>query len=85
MFYVLPLIIPFPLHGTLCDLIRMILTINNFSFNDSNYLQIHGTAMGTKMVPSYTNLFLVLFLKPTVWKIPYFNPTFGYDISMIFL
>ena len=36
--------------GTLCDLIRMILTMNNFSFNDNHYLQIHGTAaMGTKM------------------------------------
>ena len=27
--------------GTLCDLIRMILTVNNFSFNDNHYLQIH--------------------------------------------
>ena len=35
--------------GTLCDLIRMILTMNNFSFNDNHYLQIHGTAMGTKI------------------------------------
>ena len=38
--------------GTLCDLIRMILTINNFCFNDNHYLQIHGTAMGTRMAPS---------------------------------
>ena len=37
--------------GTICDLIRMILTMNNFTFNDSHYLQIHGTAMGTKMAP----------------------------------
>ena len=44
--------------GTLCDLIRMILTMNNFSFNDNHYLQIHGTAMGTKMAPSYADLFL---------------------------
>ena len=34
--------------GTICDLIRMILTINNFTFNDSHYLQIHGTAMGKR-------------------------------------
>ena len=47
--------------STLCDLIRMILTMNNFSFNDNHYLQIHGTAMGTKMAPSYANLFLGLF------------------------
>ena len=42
--------------GTLCDLIRMILTMNNFSFNDNHYLQIHGTAMGT-LLPTF---FLVL-------------------------
>ena len=47
--------------STLCDLIRMILTMNNFSFNDNHYLQIHGTAMGTKMAPSYANLFLGFF------------------------
>ena len=47
--------------GTLCHLIRMILTMNNFSFNDNHYLQIHGTAMGTKMAPSYANLFLSYF------------------------
>ena len=35
--------------------------MNNFSFNDNHYLQIHGTAMGTKMAPSYANLFLGFF------------------------
>ena len=47
--------------GTLSDLIRLILTLNNFSFNDNHYLQIYGTAMGTKMAPSYANLFLGYF------------------------
>ena len=47
--------------GTLCDLIRMILTMNNSSFNDNRYLQIHGTTMGTKMAPSYANLFVGYF------------------------
>ena len=70
--------------GTLCDLIRMILNMNNFSFNDNHYLQIHGTAMGTKMAPSYANLFLGYF-EANVWKLSYSNLTLGYDISMIFL
>ena len=39
----------------------MILTMNNFCFNENHYLQIHGTAMGTKMAPSYANLFLGYF------------------------
>ena len=38
---------------TLCDH-SMILTMNNFTFNDRHYLQIHGTAMGTRMAPSCT-------------------------------
>ena len=46
---------------TLCDLKRMILTMNNFTFNGKHYLQIHGTAMGTRMAPSYANLFLAKF------------------------
>ena len=46
---------------TLCDLISMILTMNNFSFNSKHYLQTRGTAMGTSMTPSYANLFLPKF------------------------
>ena len=42
----------------LCDLIRMILTNNTFTFNGQHYRQIKGTAMGTKMAPSYPNLFM---------------------------
>ena len=54
----------------------MILTMNNFSFNDKHYLQIHGTATGTRMAPSFANLFLDLFetnalqnapFKPYIW------------------
>ena len=42
----------------ICYLIRMILTMNNFSFNNEHYLQKHGTAMGTRMAPSYANSFM---------------------------
>ena len=43
---------------SICDLIRMILTMNNFEFENNHYLQLHGTAIGTKMVPAYANLFM---------------------------
>ena len=46
---------------TLCDLIGMILTMNSFVFNNTLYIQTHGTAMGTRMAPSYANLFLAKF------------------------
>ena len=32
---------------------------NNFQFNGEHYLQIGSTAMGTKVAPSYANLFMV--------------------------
>ena len=61
----------------ICDLIRMVLTLNKFSFNNEDYLQKHGIAMGTRTVPfSYVNLFMEKFeqqaidnsvLKPFIW------------------
>ena len=34
---------------SLCDLMRMILTMSNFVFNDEHFIQQHGTALGTRM------------------------------------
>ena len=38
--------------------LKLILTLNNFVFNDINYLQKKGYAMGTKCAPSYANIFM---------------------------
>ena len=32
--------------------------MSNFEFENKHYLQLHGTAMGTKMAPAYANLLL---------------------------
>ena len=40
------------------ELIDIVLQNNVFEFNDKHYLQKQGTAMGTKMAPSYANLFM---------------------------
>ncbi len=32
--------------------------MNNFRFNGNNYLQVGGTVMGTRLTPSYANLFM---------------------------
>ena len=54
----------------------MVLTRNNFQFNGEQYLQIGGTAMGTRVAPTYANLFMRKLetemlensiLKPMVW------------------
>ena len=71
--------------STLCDLIRMILTMNNFSFNDNHYLQIHGTAMGTKMAPSYANLFLGFFEANVLKNAPFQPLTWLRYIDDIFM
>ena len=43
---------------SICDLVRMILTMNNFEFDNNHFIQLHGTAMGTRMAPAYANLFM---------------------------
>ena len=40
------------------DLTELVLKNNNFEFNRKHYLQILGTAIGTKMAPAYANLFM---------------------------
>ena len=49
---------PYTDHDTVLKLLRLVLSLNNFTFNGRNYLQIGGTAMGTKLAPSYANIFM---------------------------
>ena len=42
----------------LAKLMKLILEYNNFSFNGIHYRQLSGTAMGTRMTPSFANLFM---------------------------
>jgi len=43
---------------TLLRLAELVLALNWFSFGDNFFKQTNGVAMGTKMGPSYTNLFV---------------------------
>ena len=42
----------------ICLLIKFILENNVFSLNDEYFLQVCGTAMGTRMAPCYANIFM---------------------------
>ena len=42
----------------ICQLIKFILEDNVFSFNDEYFLQVCGTAIGTRMAPCYANIFM---------------------------
>ena len=39
----------------------LILTLNNFVFNETNYIQVNGASMGTKCAPTYASIFMGLF------------------------
>ena len=58
-------------------MLGLILKENSFQFNEENYLQTHGTAMGTKMAVSFANIFMAKIetkiilqsdTKPREWK-----------------
>ena len=70
---------------TLCNLIRIILTLNSFEFNNTFYIQTHGTAMGTRMAPSYTNLFLAKFETDALKHAPHQLHTWWRFINNIFM
>lgn len=56
-----------PSPEALCELLEKVLTLNNFSFNEENFLQIKGTAMGTRVAPNYANIFMGHFEKQFVY------------------
>ena len=68
------------------EFLREVLTKNNFEFDGKNYLQVGGTAMGTKLAPSYANIFmgdLETKLLDNCPKKPYFWVHFIDDIFTI--
>ena len=57
-------------------MLAQVLSYNSFQFDGKNYLQIGGTAMGTRVAPSYANIFMNNFeerqvythcLQPAAW------------------
>ena len=42
----------------LSEMLSLILLENSFQFNEEDYLQIHETAMGTKMAVAFANIFV---------------------------
>ena len=46
-----------PTNEFIIELLKVVLASNNFQFNDENYLQVGGTAMGTKVALILGNIF----------------------------
>jgi hypothetical protein len=65
-----------PSNQSIISLLKLVLELNNFEFDEKHYLQIGGTAMGTRVAPSFANIFMSDFEdtyvyswtpKPTIW------------------
>ena len=56
---------------TILDFSKLVLTSNYFKFLGQSYLQKSGTAMGTKMAPSYANIFMGQFEKKMLASFPH--------------
>ena len=54
----------------ICSLLKLVLTLNNFSFDEVHYLQLTGTAMGTPVAPSYANIFMADFWRRHITPLP---------------
>ena len=49
---------PEPTNSSLCKLLEMVLKMNNFNFDGNHYIQVSGTAMGTRVAPNFANIFM---------------------------
>ena len=47
-----------PNNEGLLELLKLVLEKNNSNFSGTNYLRISGTAMGTRVAPTCSNLFM---------------------------
>ena len=61
--------------NTLIKLLKIVLCYNTFEFNNKSYIQLQGTAMGTKLAPAYANIFMNK-LEQTILSSTPFNPIY---------
>ena len=70
---------------SLINLLEFVLTKNNFRFDDQHFLQIWGSSMGSKVSPSYANIYMNWFestfvytypLQPIIW-VRFLDDCFG--------
>ena len=59
--------------------------MNVLEFNNTFYIQTHGTAMGTRMAPSYANIFLAKFETDVLTHAPHQPHTWWRFVNDIFM
>lgn len=58
-------------------MLSLILQENSFQFNEKDYLQTYGTAMGTKMTVAFADIFMAKYSVRAA-----LSPSFGKGLSM---
>ena len=61
---------PEPSNTDICQMLNMVLTMNNFRFDGEDFLLIAGTAMGTRVAPTYANISMSEFENKFVYTYP---------------
>ena len=74
-----------PHNSYIIDLLELALTNNHFEYNDKYYHQMSGTAMGTKLEPSYAKLFMTRFEEKYVYTYPLQSKLWKRFIDDIFM
>ena len=59
-------------------MMHLILVLNNFIFNNEFFLQIKGTAMGTRAAPNYANIFMGAFERKYIYNSKYYTHIWFY-------
>ena len=59
-----------PSNMSLIRMLDTVLTMNNFRFHNKDYIQVAGTAMGTRVAPTYANIFMSDFEEQHVYTYP---------------
>ena len=62
-----------PSAKTLTCLLEKVLRLNNFTFNDEHFIQIKGTAMGTRVAPNFAHVYMGRFEENFVYKTEWSN------------
>ena len=79
-----------PPTSSIISLAKLVLELNAFQYGNKHYPQVHGTALGTRLAPSYANPFMgsledSLLASPPDQMVPAFFKRFIDDVFGIWL
>lgn len=62
-----------PSAKTLTCLLEKVLKLNNFTFDNHNFIQVKGTAMGTRTAPNFANVYMGRFEDTFVYRTEWYH------------